>query len=94
MNEEFLRSALSVLLLVQERVLAELASRDLIALRPLHTEMTGNLTAHLAAKNPNNPMPQPGETEAVALLDQLFHGASQLEASIRDGLLDGDDEPH
>ena len=83
MKEEILTSALLVNGVVQQQLLAVLASKGLIDLNEMHTALTEELIAALQ-KTPSGGLDlQLVETEAVASLDRLFSTASHIDARWR-----------
>lgn len=83
MKEESLISTLLVTGVVQQQLLAVLASKGLIDLSAMHTELTEELTAALPKVMPPSLDGQQIETGAVASLDRLFSTASRIAERLR-----------
>lgn len=83
MNEIALKSALLVLTGIQQHLMAALAAEGLISLPALHSQLTNEIISRLQADRPDDPRPQPIETEVVIWLEQQFSQASVFEAAIR-----------
>lgn len=84
MKEESLISTLLVTGVVQQQLLAVLASKGLIDLNAMHTVLTEELIAALPKVLPPAMDAQQIETGAVASLDRLFSNASRIASRLRD----------